>query len=87
MIGLATKLGKRDTAALLRDQESLLERSRLVREETLCHESLAHAERKWLKSHRTKEARHWHLLTDLSREHLNHAVLRTSAKTSAFLCG
>lgn len=71
---LAEKLGKRDTAALLRDRESLLERSRLVREETLCHESLNHAEREWLKSHRTKEAKHWHLLTDLSPKHLDHAA-------------
>lgn len=71
---LAERLGKHDTAALLRDKEALLERSRLVREETLCHESLSHAEQEWLKSNRTKEAKHWHLLTDLSPEHLTHAV-------------
>jgi transcriptional regulator with XRE-family HTH domain len=71
---LAERLGKRDTAALLREKESLLEHSRLVREETLCHESLSNAEREWLKSNRTKEAKHWHLLTDLSPEHLTHAL-------------
>lgn len=71
---LAEKLGQRDTAALLRDKESVLERSRLVLEETLCHESLSRAEREWLKSNRTKEAKHWHLLTDLSPEHLTHAL-------------
>jgi transcriptional regulator with XRE-family HTH domain len=71
---LAEKLGKHDTAALLRDKESALEQSRLVREETLCHESLSNAERHWLKSNRTKEAKHWHLLTDLSPEHLTHAL-------------
>lgn len=70
---LAEKLGKHDTASLLRDKESLLERSRLVREETLCHDLLSSAERDWLKSNRTKEAKHWHLLTDLSPEHLTHA--------------
>jgi transcriptional regulator with XRE-family HTH domain len=70
----AWKLGKRDAAAIMRDKESLLERSRLVREGTLCHESLTRAERKWLKSHRSKEARHWHLLTDLSPEHLSNVV-------------
>jgi transcriptional regulator with XRE-family HTH domain len=69
---LAQNLGKRETATLLRDKESLLERSRLVREETLCHESLSQAERKWLKSNRSKEAKHWHLLTDLSAKHLSH---------------
>lgn len=71
---LAEKLGKHDTAALLRDKEALLERSRLVREETLCHESLSRVEREWLKSNRTKEAKHWHLLTDLSPEQLTHAL-------------
>jgi transcriptional regulator with XRE-family HTH domain len=69
---LAEKQGKRETAEVLRDKESLLERSRLVCEETLCHESLSHAEREWVKSNRTKDAKHWHLLTDLSPEHLTH---------------
>jgi transcriptional regulator with XRE-family HTH domain len=71
---LAERLGKHDTAVLLSDRESLLERSRLVREETLCHESLSLAEREWLKSNRTKEAKHWHVLTDLSPEHLTHVL-------------
>ena len=70
----AWKLGKRDAAAIMRDKESLLEHSRLVRQETLCHESLTRAERKWLKSNRSKEAKHWHLLTDLSPEHLSNVV-------------
>ena len=71
---LAEKLEKDDTAALLRSQESALERSRLVKEETLCHDSLTQAERRWLKSNRSDEARHWNLLTDLSTEHLSHAL-------------
>ncbi len=71
---LAEKLGNDDTAALLRDQESTLERSRLVKEETLCHDSLTQAERRWLRSNRTDEAKHWNLLTDLSPDHLSHAV-------------
>jgi hypothetical protein len=37
---LAEKLGREETANLLRAQETTLERSRLVREETLCHDSL-----------------------------------------------
>lgn len=37
---LAEKLGQQETVSLLRKQESVLERSRLVREETLCHDSL-----------------------------------------------
>lgn len=71
---LAEKLGKDEVASLLREQESVLERSRLVREETLCHESLTQSERRWLKSNRSPEARHWNLLTDLSLEHLSHAL-------------
>jgi len=70
----AEKLGKHDTAALLRDQETVLERSRLMKEETLCHDSLSQAERRWLKSNRTAEARHWNLLTDLAPEHLTHGL-------------
>lgn len=70
---LAEKLGKPEAASLLGEQESVLERSRLVREETLCHASLTHSERRWLQSNRSDEARHWNLLTDLSLEHLSHA--------------
>jgi hypothetical protein len=56
---LAEQLGREDTANLLSEQEATLERSRLVREETLCHDSLAHAERRWLRLNRPKEAEHW----------------------------
>jgi hypothetical protein len=70
---LAEKLGKDDTASLLREQESTLEKSRLVREDTLCHASLTKLERRWLQSNRSDEAKHWNLLTDLSPEHLSHA--------------
>lgn len=70
----AEKLGKHDTAAILRDHESALERSRLMKEETLCHDSLSQAERRWLKSNRTAEAKHWNLLTDLAPEHLTHGL-------------
>jgi hypothetical protein len=44
---------------------SALERSRLMREDTLCHESLTEAERRWLRKNRPAEAKHWRLLTDL----------------------
>lgn len=69
---LAEKLGKDHTAKLLSAQEAALERSRLVHEETLCNESLTQREREWLRSNRSREARHWNLLTDLSPEHLSH---------------
>ena len=71
---LAEKLGKHETASLLREQELVLETSRLVREETLCHDSLTQSERRWLQANRSDEAKHWNLLTDLSPEHLSHAL-------------
>jgi hypothetical protein len=71
---LAEKLGNHESVSLLREQESVLERSRLVREETLCHDSLTQSERRWLRSNRSDEAKHWNLLTDLSPEHLSHAI-------------
>jgi hypothetical protein len=48
----------------------LLERSRLVREDTLCHDSMTQAERKWLRQNRPPDAEHWNLLTDLDVRHL-----------------
>ena len=47
-----------------------VERARLVREDTLCRESMTAAERRWLRNQRPAEARHWNLLTDLSPEQL-----------------
>lgn len=71
---LAEKQGDSGTAELLRGKETLLERSRLLLEGTLCHESLTNAERQWLKTARSDEARYWRLLTDLIPEHLNYAT-------------
>jgi len=71
---LAERLGKHETVSLLRQQESTLERSRLVREDTFCHDSLTQSERRWLCSNRSDEAKNWNLLTDLSPEHLIHAI-------------
>jgi transcriptional regulator with XRE-family HTH domain len=72
--GLAERAGEADKAALLRRRESELARSRLAREGTLCHDSLTEAERRWLRRHRTVDARRWRLLTDLAAEHLTHAA-------------
>ena len=71
---LAESSGERDKAALLKRREAELERSRLAREDTLCHDSLTEAERRWLREHRPKEAKRWGLLTDLSPEHLHYAA-------------
>jgi hypothetical protein len=50
----------------------VLDRSRLVKEDTLCHDSLTEAERKWLRVNRPAEAAHWNLLTDMQAENLPH---------------
>ncbi|MGI9165010.1 MAG: helix-turn-helix domain-containing protein [Pyrinomonadaceae bacterium] len=71
---LAEKLDKLETVSLLREKESVLEKSRLAREDTLCHDSLTQSERRWLQLNRSDEAKHWNLLTDLSPEHLSHAL-------------
>jgi hypothetical protein len=69
---VAERRGEIEKAALFARQESILERSRLARQDTLCHESLTKAERRWLRDHRSPEAKYWGLLTDLSPEHLNY---------------
>lgn len=48
------------------------ERLRLVRENTLCHNSLTEAEKRWLRENRSAEAEYWNLLTDLSAKHLKY---------------
>lgn len=57
----------------LAEYAAVLDRSRLVREDTLCHDSLSEAERNWLRQHRPAEAAHWNLLTDMRAENLLYA--------------
>ena len=70
---LAEKLGENEKAELLSSKEHILERSRLMLEDTLCHDSLTKAERKWLDTYRPAEAKYWRLLTDLTPEQLSYA--------------
>lgn len=58
----------------LRAIEQVLDRARLVREDTLCKHSLSGAERQWLRENRPIEAVHWNLLTDLKAKDLPYAV-------------
>jgi transcriptional regulator with XRE-family HTH domain len=53
--------------------EQQLERARLVREDTLCRESMSAAERRWLHTNRSPLARHWNLLTGLTPDQLSYA--------------
>lgn len=67
---LAQKSGDSVRSLKLAESGTLLDRSRLVREDTLCHESMTQAERKWLRHKRSPEAKHWNLLTDLEVRNL-----------------
>jgi hypothetical protein len=67
---LAEKSGDSARSDILKQHRELLDLSRLVREDTLCHDSMTKAERKWLQNNRPPEARHWNLLTDLDVKHL-----------------
>lgn len=70
---VAESRGETDIAEVLRNQERVLERSRLLVEDTLCNDSLTLSERRWLESNRTDDAKNWRLLTDVSPEHLSYA--------------
>jgi transcriptional regulator with XRE-family HTH domain len=71
---LATRVRDAEKARALRDVEAQLERSRLVREDTLCAASLPEAERRWLLQHRPDTAKHWNLLTDWTVDALRYAA-------------
>ncbi len=73
VVTLASELGSDGVAERLRALALGLEPSRLAREDTLCHDSMTDAERRWLRQQRPPQAEHWNLLTDLRREHLPYA--------------
>ena len=72
--GLAERAGNELRGQVLKDLETVLERSRLAREDTLCRASLPEAERRWLTKHRPAEARHWNVLTDWTADALRYVA-------------
>jgi len=72
---VASKSADSHRSGRLREYAEVLERSRLVKEDTLCHDALTEAERKWLRANRPATAAHWNLLTDMQAENLPHATL------------
>lgn len=68
-----TAAGRFDEAYLIRLEamRGKLEESRLAREDTLAR-PLTQAERQFFEEHRSETARHWNLLTGLTKEHLPH---------------
>lgn len=71
---MALRYGKNATAQKLENYEAGLERSKLELEGTLCNDTMTQAERNWLADNSSLEAKHWHLLTDLSPKYLDHYV-------------
>lgn len=71
---LADRADDARRARALADLESQLDRSRLVREDTLCRASLPAPERRWLANHRSEGAKHWNLLTDWTADALRYAA-------------
>jgi transcriptional regulator with XRE-family HTH domain len=71
---LAERAGDEPKARAVSDLVAALERSRLAREDTFCRASLASAERRWLKTHRSVDAKHWNLLTDWTVDAVRYAT-------------
>jgi transcriptional regulator with XRE-family HTH domain len=76
VVTLARELAEKGLGSYqhLQQLESQLERSRLVRQDTFCNETMTQSERRWLQSHASPQAQHWNLLSDLRPEHLTHAA-------------
>ena len=72
---LAARTGEAELARKLAEWSGVLDRSRLVKEDTLCRDSLTEAEKGWLRMNRPADAAHWNLLTDMRVENLPHATL------------
>jgi len=71
---LAERAGDEPKARAVSDLVTELEPSRLAREDTFCRASLARAEQRWLKEHRSVDARPWNLRTDWTADAVRHVT-------------
>lgn len=69
---LSELAGDKKKAAILLEKEEELSGSRLLKEETLCRDSMTNVEKRWLRDNRPPEAEFWRLLTDMSPKYLDH---------------
>jgi transcriptional regulator with XRE-family HTH domain len=60
-------------SAELSQLESLLDESRLAKEDAFYRPPRTESEREWLRKNRTEDAVHWNMLTDMRPEHLQYA--------------
>ncbi len=78
VVNLSRQLSERSAEAkrtqALASLESLLERSRLVRQDCFYRAPRDGRERQWLLQNRPEAARHWNLLSDLRPEHLQYVA-------------
>jgi transcriptional regulator with XRE-family HTH domain len=76
--GLAEEVSRRSDSKdeernrSLSELRNVLEKSRLVREDTFLKPINTKVEREWLRENRSDEARHWNLLTNWRPEHLQY---------------
>lgn len=69
---LAEKSGDTEKASEFKRRLNNLEKSRLVKEDTLCRQNMTEAEKRWILQNRSAEAQHWNIISDLSAEHLRY---------------
>lgn len=69
---LAEKSGDTQKATEFKRRLNNLEKSRLVKEDTLCRQNMTEAEKRWILQNRSAEAKHWNIISDLSAEHLRY---------------
>ena len=75
-IELAQAMNDNERMEKLRQQLERLKLLRLAEEDTLCHDSMTSAERKWLREHRCRMAAHWNILTDITAANLAATVIK-----------
>ncbi len=69
----ADKLNASAKTEELKRFETLLDDSRLVKEDYFYRPPRTESETRWLRSNRTDDAAHWNLLSDMKPEHLTYA--------------
>ena len=72
--GLAESLSDSKAAMSLGEWEQRLEKSRLQEDDTFSRQTLTNVEVKWLRAHRSPEAKRWNLLSTLSVATLQHVT-------------
>jgi hypothetical protein len=70
---LAEKQGNEVRSKELRQLENELDDSRLAKEDVFYRPLRTESEGEWIRKHRTEDAAHWNLLTDMRLEDLQYA--------------